>query len=48
MAELDPDKVGQKGMGISNIFSRISSLKGEVSIDSSPGAGMRAAVDIHI
>ena len=44
----DPDKVGQKGMGISNIFSRISSLKGEVSIDSSPGAGMRAAVDIHI
>ena len=24
----DPDKVGQKGMGISNIFSRISSLKG--------------------
>lgn len=44
----DPEKVGQKGMGISNIFSRISSLKGEVSIDSSPGAGMRAAVDIHI
>ena len=44
----DPDKVGQKGMGISNIFSRISSLKGKVSIDSSPGAGMRAAVDIHI
>ena len=44
----DPDKVGQKGMGISNIFSRISSLKGEVSIDSSPGAGMRAVVDIHI
>ena len=44
----DPDKVGQKGMGISNIFSRISSLKGEVSIDSYPGAGMRAAVDIHI
>lgn len=32
------------GMGMSNIFSRISSLKGEVNIDSAPGNGTR----IHI
>ncbi len=44
----DPDKVGQNGMGISNIFSRINSLKGNVSIDSALGTGMRAAIDIHI
>ena len=29
------------GMGLSNIFSRISSLKGEVQIDSAPNAGTR-------
>lgn len=32
------------GMGMSNIFSRIDSLKGEVDIDSAPGRGTR----IHI
>ena len=32
------------GMGMSNIFSRISSLKGEVSIDSTPGRGTRIAI----
>ncbi len=29
------------GMGLSNIFSRISSLKGDIQIDSAPGKGTR-------
>lgn len=44
----DPEQVNQKGMGISNIFSRISSLKGDVSIHSTVGEGMAATVEIHI
>ena len=32
------------GMGMSNIFSRISSLKGEVDIDSAPGDGTRIRI----
>lgn len=39
----DPKTVlveGGKGMGLSNIFSRISSIEGDVDIDSSPGNGV--------
>ena len=32
------------GMGMSNIFSRISSLKGEINIDSAPGKGTRIEI----
>jgi signal transduction histidine kinase len=32
------------GMGLSNIFSRISSLKGEIEIDSAPGEGTRVQI----
>jgi len=33
------DRPGNRGMGLSNIFSRINSLKGEFSIESEPGKG---------
>ena len=42
-----PDEVLNKpegGMGMSNIFSRITSLKGEVDIDSAPGEGTRIQI----
>ncbi len=32
------------GMGLSNIYSRISSLKGEIDIDSAPGEGTRVQI----
>lgn len=44
----DPDEAARRGMGISNMTSRISSLKGEIEISSSPGAGMSATIDIRI
>lgn len=43
----EPEKVIEVpggGMGISNIFSRIGSLKGEVNIDSHPGGGTRITI----
>jgi signal transduction histidine kinase len=42
-----PDEVLNRpegGMGMSNIFSRISSLKGEIDIDSAPGRGTRIQI----
>ena len=42
-----PEEVLNKpdgGMGMSNIFSRITSLKGEVEIDSAPGKGTRIQI----
>lgn len=41
------EEMGQ-GMGLSNMFSRISSLKGEISIESRPKEGMKAIIDIQI
>ena len=38
----------QEGMGIANIRSRISSLKGDFTLSSSPGRGMKALVEVHI
>ena len=38
----------QEGMGIANIRSRISSRKGDFTLSSSPGRGMKALVEIHI
>lgn len=37
-----------KGMGLSNITSRISSLKGDMSLRSAPGQGMEAGIDIEV
>ena len=42
------EKVADQGMGFSNISSRISSLKGGLSITSRPGAGMEARVDVPV
>ncbi len=36
------------GMGLANIHSRISSLKGDCTIESAPGKGMRAAIWIDL
>ena len=38
----------QEDMGIANIRSRISSLKGDFTLSSSPGRGMKALVEVHI
>lgn len=40
--------VQKGGMGLSNIYSRVTSLKGEVHFDSRPNQGMRAKIDIRI
>lgn len=37
-----------RGMGVSNIISRINSLKGEMTIDSEPGKGMKATIKVSI
>jgi len=46
----DPEKLrkqpGSKGIGLSNIFSRINSLKGEVSLNSHSGKGMNVFIKI--
>ncbi|MDR0509656.1 MAG: sensor histidine kinase [Rikenellaceae bacterium] len=44
----DPDAVGDTGMGMANIASRIGSLKGTVVIDSAPGHGMRASATVNL
>jgi len=36
------------GMGLSNIFSRINSLKGEIAIDSQPGKGTLVTIKVGI
>ena len=40
--------VQKGGMGLSNIYSRVTSLKGVVHFDSRPNQGMRAKIDIRI
>jgi len=46
----DPEKLkkqsGSKGIGLSDIFSRINSLKGEISLDSHPGEGMNVFIKV--
>ena len=42
----DIKEVGSTGMGLSNIFSRIDTLNGEIDITSKPGEGMTASVQI--
>ena len=37
-----------RGMGLSNIFSRINSLKGEISIESEPGKGTMVNIKVKI
>jgi len=44
----DPAGVAQKGMGIANIHSRISTLNGSFRLTAKPGQGMRAEVEIQI
>lgn len=41
-----PRSVGNMGMGLSNIHSRISSLNGKFSITSAPGQGMSASISV--
>ena len=43
----DPYTVSLKGMGLSNITSRIDSLNGEIKITSSKGGGMRALASVN-
>lgn len=42
------DDVTGSGMGLTNIASRIRSLKGEINIDGRPGVGMLAVIDITL
>ncbi len=44
----DPAAVTQKGMGIANIHSRVSTLNGFSRLTSKPGQGMKAVVEIQI
>ncbi|MEL7587092.1 MAG: ATP-binding protein [Prolixibacteraceae bacterium] len=41
------EKPGNRGMGLSNIFSRINSMKGEIAIDSEPGKGMMVTIKVR-
>ncbi len=43
-----PDDDNRRGMGLSNISSRISSLKGDMKIDSSPGKGTCVSICISV
>jgi signal transduction histidine kinase len=43
----NPDKVTSRGMGLSNITSRVDSLNGELQITSSEGMGMRVFTRIN-
>lgn len=42
------ERPGARGMGLSNIFSRINSLKGEIIIDSEAGKGMMVTIKVKI
>ena len=44
----NPQAVMDCGMGLSNIYSRINSLNGDLDITSSKGRGMRASVKINV
>ena len=43
-----PDDEHKRGMGLSNISSRISSLKGDMKIDSVPGKGTCVSIGISV
>ncbi len=43
-----PSAMMDVGMGLSNIASRVASLKGVCRIDSTPGHGMRASIEIDL
>jgi signal transduction histidine kinase len=43
-----PESVADKGMGISNMGSRVSSLSGLFLLDSSVGKGMTAHVEVSL
>ena len=43
-----PESVADKGMGISNMSSRVSSLSGIFLLDSSEGSGMSAHVEVSL
>lgn len=43
-----PEAMMDVGMGLSNIASRIASLKGECSIESTPGHGMTARIGVGV
>ena len=40
------EKPGNSGMGFSNIFSRINSLKGEINVESAPGKGTMVIIKV--
>ncbi|WP_163711450.1 sensor histidine kinase [Mangrovibacterium lignilyticum] len=42
------DRPSNSGMGFSNIFSRINSLKGEIHVDSQPGKGTHVLIKVGI
>lgn len=42
------EDVAERGMGLSNINSRVSSLRGNFRIESNPGEGMKATVSVNI
>ena len=44
----NPQAVMDCGMGLSNIYSRINSLNGELDIHSGKGKGMRASVKVNV
>lgn len=44
----DPQAVMDCGMGLSNIYSRINSLNGQLDIHSARGRGMRASVKVNV
>ena len=44
----NPQAVMDCGMGLSNIYSRINSLNGEMDMYSSKGKGMRASVKVNV
>jgi signal transduction histidine kinase len=43
----DPAKI-KRGYGLNNIETRAQSLSGTIEIDSAPGKGMRAIVEIPV
>ncbi len=44
--EILEEKPGNRGMGFSNIFSRINSLKGDISVDSESGKGTTVKIKV--
>lgn len=43
----DPDNLKRKGMGLENIKSRIGFLKGTLSVDTQPGAGLSVLIHVN-